>query len=34
MELKMPVGDENEMSVTVKGGYNLLTLDGIAAAPK
>ena len=34
MELKMPVGKSNEMTVKVTGGYNILTVDRIAAAPK
>ena len=34
MELKMAVGDKNEMVVKVTGGYNVLTVEKIAAAPK
>ncbi len=34
MELKMAVGDKNEMAVKVTGGYNVLTIDTIADAPK
>ena len=34
MELKMAVGDKNEMAVKVTGGYNVLTIDTLAAAPK
>jgi len=34
LELKMPVGDKNEMSVTVTGGYNVLTIEKLSAAPK
>ena len=34
MELKMPVGASNEMAVKVTGGYNLLTIEQVTAAPK
>jgi hypothetical protein len=34
MELKMPVGDKNEMSVKVTGGYNVLTIEKLTPAPK
>ena len=34
LELKMPVGETNEMSVKVTGGYNVLTIEKLAAAPK
>jgi hypothetical protein len=34
LELKMPVGDGNEMAVTVRGGYNVLTIESIADAPR
>ena len=34
LALKMPVGDKNEMAVTVTGGYNVLTIGAVAAAPK
>jgi hypothetical protein len=34
LELKMPVGDKNEMSVKVTGGYNVLTIEKVIAAPK
>jgi hypothetical protein len=34
MELKMAVGDKNEMAVKVTGGYNVLTIDTLAAAPR
>lgn len=34
MELKMAVGDANEMSVKVTGGYNVITIESLAAAPK
>jgi len=34
MELKMAVGDKNEMAVKVTGGYNVITIDTLAAAPK
>ncbi len=34
LELKMAVGEGGEMTVTVKGGYNVLTIESIAAAPK
>lgn len=34
MELKMAVGATNEMSVKVTGGYNVLTVDQLAAAPR
>jgi hypothetical protein len=34
LELKMAVGQGGEMTVTVKGGYNLLTIDTLSAAPK
>jgi hypothetical protein len=34
MELKMPVGDKNEMSLTVTGGYNILTIEKLTATPK
>lgn len=33
-ELKMAVGEGAEMTVTVKGGYNVLTIESIAPAPK
>ena len=32
MELKMPVGDHNEMVVRVEGGYKVITIQTIAAA--
>jgi hypothetical protein len=32
MELKMAVGEKNEMAVKVTGGYNVLTIDTLAAA--
>lgn len=32
MELKMAVGDKNEMAVKVTGGYNVITIDSLAAA--
>ena len=34
MELKMAVGDTNEMAVKVTGGYNVITIDSLSAAPK
>lgn len=34
LELKMAVGEGSEMTVTVKGGYNVLTIDTIGASPK
>jgi hypothetical protein len=34
LELKMPVGTANEMSVKVTGGYNVLTVEQVEAAPK
>lgn len=34
MELKMAVGDKNEMAVKVTGGYNVLTTDSLSAVPK
>jgi hypothetical protein len=34
LELKMAVGDKNEMAVKVTGGYNVLTIDTLGAAPK
>jgi len=34
LQLKMPVGDKNEMEVKVTGGYNVLTIDKVVAAPK
>lgn len=34
MELKMPVGGKNEMSVKVTGGYNVLTIETLTATPK
>ncbi len=34
LELKMPVGDKNEMSVKVTGGYNVLTIEKLTATPK
>jgi hypothetical protein len=33
MELKMPVGDKNQMSVRVEGGYKVIAIDRIAKAP-
>lgn len=32
MELRMPVGDHNEMVVRVEGGYKVITIQTIAAA--
>jgi hypothetical protein len=34
MELKMAAGDSNDMVVRVNGGYNMLTIESIAAAPR
>ena len=34
MELKMPVGDKNTMTVKVEGGYNLIELESVVKAPK
>jgi hypothetical protein len=34
MELKMAVGDKNEMAVKVTGGYNVLTIDKLTMASK
>jgi hypothetical protein len=34
MELKMGVGDKNEMAVKVTGGYNVLTIDKLAMVSK
>ena len=34
LELKMPVDDGKEMTVTVRGGYNVLTLKSLAEAPR
>ena len=34
LELKMPVDDGKEMAVTVRGGYNVLTLQSLAEAPR
>jgi hypothetical protein len=33
MELKMPVGEKNTMTVRIDGGYKLLTMESIAKAP-
>lgn len=33
MELKMPVGDKNQMVVRVDGGYKVVAIDTIAKAP-
>lgn len=33
MELKMAVGEKNEMAVKVTGGYNVITIDSLKAAP-
>ena len=34
LELKMPVGDGNEMAVTVRGGYNVLTIQSLAESSR
>jgi len=34
MELKMPVGDKNTMTVKVEGGYKVIAMDSIAKAGK
>jgi hypothetical protein len=34
LELKMPVGDSNEMAVTVRGGYNVLTIQSLAESSR
>ena len=34
LELKMAVGDSNEMSVSVKGGYNVLMIESLTEAPR
>jgi hypothetical protein len=34
LELKMPVDDGKEMTVTVRGGYNVLTIQSLAEAPR
>jgi hypothetical protein len=33
MELKMPVGDKNQMVVRVDGGYKQITLESLARIP-
>ncbi|MBI4482827.1 MAG: hypothetical protein HY652_08060 [Acidobacteria bacterium] len=33
MELKMPVGEKNSMSVRVDGGYKVVTIETISTAP-
>ena len=30
----MPVGDGNEMAVTVRGGYNVLTIESVTESPR
>jgi len=34
MELKMPVGDKNTMTVKVEGGYKVIAMDSVAKAAK
>ena len=34
MELKMPVGDKNQMVVRVEGGYKQITIEALARIPK
>jgi hypothetical protein len=34
LELKMPVGDSNEMAVTVRRGYNVLTIESVTESPR
>ncbi|MBI4482917.1 MAG: hypothetical protein HY652_08520 [Acidobacteria bacterium] len=33
MELKMPVGEMNQMSVRVDGGYKVVTIETVSKAP-
>ena len=34
MELKMPVGDKNQMVVRVEGGYKQITIETLARIPR
>jgi hypothetical protein len=34
LELKMPAGDGNEMAVTVRGGYNVLTIQSLSESSR
>ncbi len=34
MELKMPVGDKNTMTVKVEGGYNVIAVESLVKAAK
>jgi hypothetical protein len=34
MELSMPVGEKNKLSVRVEGGYKVLTIASISPASK
>jgi hypothetical protein len=34
MEMKMPVGDKNTMTVKVEGGYKVVAMESVTKAPK